>query len=523
VATKPIVIEIVGDSKKFNKSVDKIDTKMGKLGGSVKKLGGLFAGAFAVRKIVDFAGEASRLAEEADAINASTEALIESTGGAANVTADEVQRLSDVLQEFLHVSDDTIQEGSNLLLTFTNIKNEVGEGNDIFNRATATVQNMAAAFETDGKSAAIQLGKALNDPIAGITALSRSGIQFTEDQKDMIKQMVESGDILGAQKIILDELAVQTEGAAAASATAADKMKIAWDDAKEEIGRSLNEILVPLMDWVANELPGWTERFKDGLSKIDDAMRDFANSDTGTKIREYFQGIADGVSESWDPFWARFGRGLERIGGWLDAFEEKVQRWWASFQRGWTDFAAGLDVVWGQILEAVEAFIDGWDSVYSFFEFFINALMDFWQTVDRVKNYLVESFMRLPGDLASAAAGMWNFISEGFRASINYVIDMWNGLRFRTPDIPLVPGDQSMDIGVPQIPRLAEGGIVTRPTLAVIGEAGPEAVIPLSSSRNAPGVAGGVTINQTIYAQDDIELGLEKAQRKMAIELAGLR
>ena len=64
---------------------------------------------------------------------------------------------------------------------------------------------------------------------------------------------------------------------------------------------------------------------------------------------------------------------------------------------------------------------------------------------------------------------------------------------------------------------------MTRPTLAVIGEAGPEAVIPLSSSRNAPGVAGGVTINQTIYAQDDIELGLEKAQRKMAIELAGLR
>jgi hypothetical protein len=54
---------------------------------------------------------------------------------------------------------------------------------------------------------AIQLGKALNDPIAGISALSRVGVTFTEEQKATIESMVKMGDVAGAQKLILAELA----------------------------------------------------------------------------------------------------------------------------------------------------------------------------------------------------------------------------------------------------------------------------------------------------------------------------
>jgi hypothetical protein len=94
------------------------------------------------------------------------------------------------------VDDEAIQAGENMLLTFTNVRNEVGKGNDIFNQATRTVQDMAAAFGGDATSNSKILGKALNDPIKGVSALTRVGVSFTEQQKDQIKTLVESANIL---------------------------------------------------------------------------------------------------------------------------------------------------------------------------------------------------------------------------------------------------------------------------------------------------------------------------------------
>jgi hypothetical protein len=77
--------------------------------------------------------------------------------------------------------------------------------------------DLATAMGTDLKSAALQVGKALNDPVLGMTALSRSGIQFTDAQKDIVKGMVATNDIAGAQAIILAELDKQFGGSAAAA------------------------------------------------------------------------------------------------------------------------------------------------------------------------------------------------------------------------------------------------------------------------------------------------------------------
>ena len=91
----------------------------------------------------------------------------------------------------------------NLLLTFTNVRNEAGKGNDIFNQTVRLGTDMSVALGVDAKAAAMQLGKALNDPINGVTRLTRAGVTFTEQQKKQIKALQESGDILGAQKVIL--------------------------------------------------------------------------------------------------------------------------------------------------------------------------------------------------------------------------------------------------------------------------------------------------------------------------------
>lgn len=93
---------------------------------------------------------------------------------------------------------------------------------------------------------------------------------------------------------------------------------------------------------------------------------------------------------------------------------------------------------------------------------------------------VIDFFRDLPGRITSATSGMWDGIKNSFKAAINSVIGWWNNLSFYM-DLPdKIPGlPDEISISTPNIPYLAKGGIVTRPTLAVVGEAGPEAVIPL--------------------------------------------
>jgi hypothetical protein len=155
------------------------------------------------------------------------------------------------LQEVTTFGDEAILAGQEMLLTFTAI------GEETFPRATETMLDMATVFKTDAKNAAIQLGKALNDPILGITALSRVGVRFTEQQKAQIKAMMDVNDVAGAQKIILDELAVETGGAARAAAeTLSGKMKQlknSFGDASEELGKRLQPALMNLVDYMQND------------------------------------------------------------------------------------------------------------------------------------------------------------------------------------------------------------------------------------------------------------------------------
>src|SRR5436190_2332034 len=119
-------------------------------------------------------------------VNAQTAAALKSTGGAANVTTDQIHTLSSSLGDLTAQDGEAVQGTENLLLTFTNIRNELGKGNDIFNQTSLAVQDLSAALGQDAKSSAIQLGKALNDPLVGLTALRRVGVAFSAQQVKQI-------------------------------------------------------------------------------------------------------------------------------------------------------------------------------------------------------------------------------------------------------------------------------------------------------------------------------------------------
>jgi hypothetical protein len=148
---------------------------------------------------------------ESDASQAQLAAAILSTGGAANRTIDQLNQNAAALQGVTKFGDEATNAMQGVLLTFTQIQGGV------FDHATVATMDLATAMGTDLKSAALQVGKALNDPVLGMTALSRSGIQFTEAQKEIVKGMIATNDVAGAQAIILAELDKQFGGSAAAA------------------------------------------------------------------------------------------------------------------------------------------------------------------------------------------------------------------------------------------------------------------------------------------------------------------
>jgi phage host-nuclease inhibitor protein Gam len=189
-------------------------------------------------------------ASEAESVNAKLAAVLQSTGGAAGMSAEELDNMATSLSQLSTYDDEAIKSSEALLLTFTNI------GENVFPDATKAILDMSTALGQDLQSSTIQLGKALNDPIAGITALSRVGVSFTQDQKALIKTLVDTGDTLGAQKIILAELNKEFGGQAlAASKTYAGQMS----QLKNEIGNlgeAVGNDLLP-------ELRNLTEDVKD--------------------------------------------------------------------------------------------------------------------------------------------------------------------------------------------------------------------------------------------------------------------
>lgn len=245
---------------------------------------------------VGFGVSSIKAFEESQNAIAQTNAVLASTKGIAGITADEVTKLAKALQKQTTFSDEDVRSVENLLLTFTAI------GKDIFPQATKTVLNMATALGEDTKSASIQLGKALQDPILGITALRRVGVNFSDAQKDVIKNMVETGHKAEAQQAILKELETEFGNSAEAArhtfGGSLKALKNNLNDAQEAIGETITKALQPFIlkasDFIASI--DWEKVIKKTIQSIKDLGEAFRIIATG----DFRKGIF-GMQED-DPF-----------------------------------------------------------------------------------------------------------------------------------------------------------------------------------------------------------------------------
>jgi hypothetical protein len=203
--------------QKYKSDVNGVKTQLGKVEDSSKKTGMSLKAAFAAGTVAAAALSAALIGvtklfiEQQQAI-AKLDASLQATGGAAGLTSRELQAMAADLQKTTTFGDEATIAMQALLLTFKNIKG------DEFKEATGLILDMSVAMGQDLQSTALQVGKALNDPIKGLTALSRVGVTFTEGQTKMIKEMARMGNVAGAQRIIMQELASEFGGNAAKQA-----------------------------------------------------------------------------------------------------------------------------------------------------------------------------------------------------------------------------------------------------------------------------------------------------------------
>jgi hypothetical protein len=263
---------------KFTRPADRIDASAGKLEGRFSKLGtgagkigggmahaagtiakvGAVAGAVAVGGGIALltkaftAGSASL--EELNQVQGRTAAVIKLDGrSVAGQSTGDIRKLAEEMENLSTNDDKAVQGAENMLLTFTGI------GPKAFRPATQAVIDLNAAMgggDEGLQHTAIQVGKALNDPIKGVGALSRVGVSFTAQQKAQIKTLVDHNKTLDAQKIILAELNKEFggQGKVFGSGPAAEARRLA--DAEEDLSRSFAEKLAPAVSNVRRALTG---------------------------------------------------------------------------------------------------------------------------------------------------------------------------------------------------------------------------------------------------------------------------
>jgi phage-related protein len=238
-------------SKYDNKGVKQAEGAIGGLGKQLKTIGGILAAAFSFRAVGQFAKDSIIAAEAVREANNRLGAVAESMGIFGTETDAVTKRLVDYAQAnelMLGTDAEVIKQTQAKLLTFKGLAQTADETGGSFDRATKAAVDLAATGFGSAESNATALGKALNDPIKGITALARSGVTFTAAERDKIKALTESGDLLSAQNIILSAIETQVGGTAAATVTSAEKMTLGFDNIKEAVGNRL----LPTFDTFAN-------------------------------------------------------------------------------------------------------------------------------------------------------------------------------------------------------------------------------------------------------------------------------
>lgn len=263
-AQREIKVAIIGDPSSLQRALSTADrgvstfsSRMSRVGDRLRTVGSSMSRNLTL-PLVGFGILAARELSAGERALAQTQAVIESTGAAAGKSVQDIVDLSASLSDLTSLDDEPIQEAANTLLTFQRI------AGDTFDEATRATLDLSVAMDRDLRGSAVMVGRALNDPVRGMAALTRVGVQFSDEQRAAVEAMVAFGDTAGAQRLILNELNTEFGGSAEALGGTFTGRLNRVRNRFEAMGASILEDLLPVME----DLAGVIESLADAYDRL---------------------------------------------------------------------------------------------------------------------------------------------------------------------------------------------------------------------------------------------------------------
>lgn len=486
-AERKLTVVLAGDATSLNRT---LDTTKGKVGSFGSKVSGLsttakvaFAGVGAA--VVKFGGDSIGQFVEAQTAQSKLQDAFAKFPQLAGGNISALRDLNTQLALKTRFDDDATASGQAVLAQF-------GLTQDQLTSITPLLQDYAAKTGKDLPTAARDLGKAV---LGQSRALKGIGINFKD-----------TGDKAGNLEELMGGLNDKVGGfATKEGATAAGKaaiLKNQFGELEEKVGGALVPVLSKLADIIITRVIPTAERFGAWIANNKPALIALGVLIGGTIVAAIAAFVA-GLSTV-----ALIAAGVVAGVAALTAGVVWAYQNWGFFRTAVDAVASFLTTKLWPALKTVASFITG--TVIPIVMRVIGVYAAFYAKVAEVAVGVVKKVVEigagiarfvsdakakfdgivsfiagLPGRIASAASGMFDGIKNAFRSAVNWIIDKWNGLSFGVDKGPI-----HFHLDTPNIPRLASGGIVTRPTLALIGEAGPEAVVPLGRG----GMGGGTSV-----------------------------
>ena len=458
----------------LDKAASSADRTGKKFGGLKKFAAG--AGAAAGLLAVKFGQDSVAAFKDAEQSSAALDAALKKFPKTSDVTRASLDKLNLAMSKKTVFDDDAFASGQAVLAQFNLTGKQIED-------LTPLLADYATKTGKDLPTSATMLGKAM---MGNTKALKALGINYKA-----------TGNAAADQAAVTELLRAKIGGAAEAMGnTAAGKAAILnnqYGNLQEKVGAKL----VPALNRLA---------------------------DVGLKVVDFMD---------------RNGRVLKPLLIGVGAFVAAI---WAvnTAARAYTATQAALNVVMalnpiGLVVIAIAALVAGLVITYKKSETFRNIVQGAMAGARAAIGWVIDKgqalvgfFMALPDRISAVSRGMWNGIKDAFRSALNWIIDKWNGLEFSVPGVSAFGHTLGgFTLGVPDIPRLAKGGVVpARPggTLALLGEGGrDEAVIPLGRGGRGTGDVFNITINgatDPLATAREVEQALARLQRQRGTRLA---
>jgi phage-related protein len=480
-----ISVTISGNAAPLRNELNDSESRLSRFGGSLKKFAVIGAAAFAAagaaaavmgKKLIS-AGEAAATS------NARIRQIADSMqlfGDNAENVSNRLVKLAETTAKQVGVDQNIIKSTQAKLLTFAELGKTADTAGGAFDRATKAAIDLAAAGFGEASQNAVQLGKALQDPIKGITALARSGVTFTEQEKEKIRTLVESGKTLEAQNLILEALEKQVGGTAEATANASDRIRVAFSQVAERVGQALLpafqgfatfliDTLFPRLEEIGNRvMPYVTEAFGMISAFIQDKVVPVVQEFLIPAFQKFARIFLDYIVPTIKTIAIPIFEGLGRI---FDVIVQKVRDNRDTFSR----LIQTMQVVFGFVRDKLAPVIAlGLSNAFKVAAFAIGVLIDIGSKFADVFGAIVRVVAKIAGQIIDIMAGLVNTVIDAVNVMIRGFMRLPSILRFgiSIDEIPKVNLSKS----------LTSGGGISGPSLADIRN---------EREGNLPAITGG--------------------------------